>query len=506
MSGQLVRNTVSGSLGGAASTFSSFVSAILVAQLLGPEGAGAITYALWCIAIATTIADLGLGIVLQRFVADLAARGKQLEAERLVGTAARLRLLSIVFAAAACYLALRLGISGSEAAAVLGQPLLLALVVVSVAVQSLSSLYSAFLKGRQWFGRLAAHTLVAAALQVVVVGLGAWQGGVPGALAGYAVAVSAMAVCGLQLLRFGAGLTVALRRKIVRFALISWSAGLVGGLVASRVEILFLESYVDLRAVGLFAAATSLASLATTVPTLLTSALLAYFSQQHGLGNHAQMAAVYRTAVLTVALLALPACFGMAAITSVLVPLLFGTAFAEAAVAATILLAPAAVYVLGAPNSNLIYGSGRSGILLASSLAGLATTVLLSLLLIPRLGLIGAACARAAMQFLTVTIETGYVGFRLGITPPWSGLARVTLAAAAAGAAAFGLISAVGGLTGLTLAVPTGVLVYLFALRWSGAPAQLDSAVLDRAAAASPLFMTSIVRFLYPGWRSAASG
>jgi hypothetical protein len=49
----------------------------------GPRGMGVSAYATWCIVIAATIADLGIGTVLQRFVPNLRAAGEHDEPGRM---------------------------------------------------------------------------------------------------------------------------------------------------------------------------------------------------------------------------------------------------------------------------------------------------------------------------------------------------------------------------------------------------------------------------------------
>src|SRR4051794_6814220 len=96
MAGALVRNTFFGFVSGGAGQGAGFIGAVVAARLLGPEGAGVIAYAAWCITVAATIADLGIRLVLQRFVPNLRAEGKHDVAERLIGTSVRLSVLAMI--------------------------------------------------------------------------------------------------------------------------------------------------------------------------------------------------------------------------------------------------------------------------------------------------------------------------------------------------------------------------------------------------------------------------
>jgi len=329
-------------------------------------------------------------------------------------------------------------------------------------------------------------SLITSLIQMLVTVVGAWLWGVAGALAAYVVGSVLLAFPGLRLLGKKPGVGQDLRGHIMRFALTSWSAGVIGGLVWSRSEIVFLEHFVGIRAVGLFAAASTLTLMATTLPVLLNSALLPYFSEQHGLEAREPIHRVYRAMTGIVALLVAPACVGAAAIAPVLVPLLFGAEFADATPIAMVLLIPAGIGAVAASTTNLIYSTGKSAILLISNAVGLAGTILLALLVIPRFGLMGAAWSRAAVHVTVVAIETWYVSKKLGFTPPYRALGAITLASLIQGIVAYGLTIGVGGVTSLVLAIPAAIIVYMLALRALAVLPMLDPGLVDNAIAHAP--------------------
>jgi O-antigen/teichoic acid export membrane protein len=97
MPSALARNTFLGFIAGAAFALAGFIGSAIAARLLGPNGMGVIAYAVWCVTVATTIAGLGMGMVLQRFIPNLRAEGKRDdEAEGLIGAAARLSMLATI--------------------------------------------------------------------------------------------------------------------------------------------------------------------------------------------------------------------------------------------------------------------------------------------------------------------------------------------------------------------------------------------------------------------------
>jgi O-antigen/teichoic acid export membrane protein len=300
----------------------------------------------------------------------------------------------------------------------------------------------------------------------------------------------------LKLLRTKPGVGQALRRQVVRFALPSWATAVIGGLVFGRTEIVFLQHYTGLAAVGLFAAAATIAEVAVQLPPLLLSALLPRFSEQFGLGAHEHMQRLYRTITGLLALVIVPLCLGLAAIAPVLVPLFFGTDFTDAGPVASVLLIAAAVSSLGVTTFYLLQSMGKTGFLLWSNGLGLVGTIALGFVLVPHFGLMGAACSRAVVQVMVVLIETWYVTRRLGITPPYRVLGAITLAAVAQGAVAYAIGMQLGGALSLLVAIPAAGVVYLLGLRLLSVMTMIDPKLMSRLVQRLPNRVRPLTRFV----------
>jgi O-antigen/teichoic acid export membrane protein len=83
MPGASVRNTFFGFVSAGPIQLSAIVGGVVAPGCSGPRGMGVLAYATWCIVIAATIADLGIGTVLQRFVPNLRAAGEHDEPGRM---------------------------------------------------------------------------------------------------------------------------------------------------------------------------------------------------------------------------------------------------------------------------------------------------------------------------------------------------------------------------------------------------------------------------------------
>lgn len=490
MPAAFARNTLLAASSGVAAALAGFIGSVIAARLLGPAGVGVIAYAGWCVMVAAPIVGLGgIAFVLQRFIPNLRAEGKHDEAEDLIGAAARLSTLATIVGSLLLFAWLYWpGRSAMEAPSQAPRIVLIVLVLAWFIGSGLAAVYTGYLKGEQRFGEFARLSTVSALIRLLVTVLGAWLFGVAGGLAAGMAAYALPASRISRLLRKRPRVGHDLRRHVMRFGLTSWAVGAIAALVwgPGRAEVVFLEHYAGIGVVGIFAAAATLADMAMQLPGLLLPALLPYLSEQYGLGAHDKVHRLYRVMMGILALVMMPCCIGIAAIAPVLVPLLFGAEFADAVPVAMVLMIAASVIGVGVTPSNLIYSTGKIGLLPISNGLGLAATIVFGFLVIPHFGLIGAACSRAVAQVLVVAIETWYVTSRLGVAPPYRALGAITLAAVIQGAVAYGLVSWLGGVTSLVLAIPAAVVVYLVALRTIAVLPMLDPALVDTVIADAP--------------------
>lgn len=460
------RNTILGFVSGAAVALSGFVGNAITARLLGPDNLGIYAYVVLCVTVASTIAALGMDLVQQRFIPNLRAEGRDAEADGLIGATTRLSMAAAFIAGLLLFGYLEgPGRSVLQASSATSRFIVIAVALGWFICWRMADLYLFNIRGEQRFAEFARVSAVSAVLKVATMALGAWIFGIPGALAGYIAANIVPAGRMFRLLRNKPGVAPELRREVIGFALVSWTIALIGSLVFGRTQILFLEHYTGLAAVGLFTAAVTVAEMAAQLPPLLLSALLPRFSEQHGLQAHENMQRLYRTMTSLIAMVIVPLCLTLAAVAPVLLPLVFGADFADAVPAASVLLICAAISSLGGTTLYLILSVGKTGLLLISNAVGLAGTVALGFLLIPRFGLMGAAWSRGTIQVIVIVLETALAAVRLGIAPSYRALGAITLASVAGGGVAYAAVTEVGGAKSLLIAVPAAVVTYLVALR-----------------------------------------
>ncbi|MDG5481466.1 lipopolysaccharide biosynthesis protein [Mycolicibacterium gadium] len=489
-----LRNTILGFGSGAAVALAGFIGNAITARLLGPDHLGIFAYVVFCVTIASVVASLGINVVQQRFIPNLRAEGKDDQADGLTGALTRVSMLASVAGGVALFAFLYWpGRKATEMPSQTTQMVVFAVALIWFFFWRMAEVYQFYLRGEQRFGELARISAISALVKLAVIALGAWLFGIPGALAGFIAGNLLPASRIVRLLRMKPFVGQVLRGQVMKFAMASWATGVLGALVFGRTEILFLEHYTGLSAVGFFTAAVTVAEMAVQLPPLLLSALLPRFSEQHGLGAQDDMQRLYRTMTALIALLIVPLCLGLAAIAPVLVPLLFGAEFDDAVPVASVLLVAAAISSLGVTTFYLLQSVGKTGFLLLSNGLGLIGTIVLGFLLVPRYGLIGAAWSRGAVQVSVVLIETWYVTRKLQISPPYRALGAIALASGAQAAVAYFLCLEFGGMVALLIAIPAAIITYLVALRALAVTRIVDPGLRERLISKAPARMRPVI-------------
>ncbi len=485
----LVKNSAFSTIAGILVSLTGLISTLLIARVLGVEGAGVVAFAVWIALTGASFADVGMSMCLMRYVPELQARGQERLAEPLA--AAMFRIVALVLAMSVIALiAISYGLPGSLDGTAWS------LVGVLMVVQTLSALFIAYLKGRQQFDRVAALAWKSSLCQIAVLIVGLASFGTNIALVAYVAGALLPFLLSLRLLAAPAHIPADLKRRVFVFASVNWVTTVIGALVWRRAEILFLQMFWGFGSVGLFSAGLALSSVATLLPALLLGALLPHFSSQIGRERMDEMHATYATVTRLMGVLVFPICFGVAAICPVLVPMLYGAQFADAVPSAMILAVGAAIGIAAATNTNVLFGLERVHILLGANVLGVLLLILCGLTVVPRFGVEGAALTRVVVQSAVVAIECWYVVRRLGFHSPMAALLKAAVAASMCAAAAFAIVMFVGGPASLLLAVPAGALVYLLSIRKLRVLEAEDRRLLMNAASRIPASLRAPVLLL----------
>lgn len=223
-------------------------------------------------------------------------------------------------------------------------------------------------------------------------------------------------------------------RRIFSFSMVSWVSALAStGLIWTDTLLIgVLKGNAD---VGVYNVSTRIVTLAVFVMAPINAAFGPQLAHLHHVGEHAQIARIYRAASTWIVRLALPA-FVLLTVFPAHILAFFGHDFATGATVTAILAVGQFVNASTGPCGTVLNMSGRVAINMVDNVAVLALDIALNLLLIPRLGIVGAAIAWStslAVVNLTRVVQV----WRFEHVLPWtSGMLRATVAAAAAAAVA----------------------------------------------------------------------
>lgn len=379
----------------------AFVVNLLLARTLGTAHYGRLAYLTTLIGIAGSILALGLSSAMIQFGAKAHAAGRVQEVRRILSASQGFRILVV---APLLTLLVLLLVDVRPALLALGivfgvwLPAALDGAVIGMSIENKSAAAARV--------AMATNVVVQAGVVVAVLTLGTadavWAART--ACAGAAVSF-ALTVVSRSYLR--AVLRPTLPRGFPtgfwRFAIPTGAAALLGELVVSRTEVVFLEAFSTPSAVGLFALAFGVSSHAFAPAHALTGPLIPAISGLREVDKDLVAAAFSRSLRASSTLVALIGAATTPAL-AILVPALYGEEYSAAAPAVLALGIVGSLDVAGAPALAFVLArlSGRR--YLAVNLAALAVDVAVALCLIPTLGLWGAVIANASGTLVRVVL------------------------------------------------------------------------------------------------------
>jgi O-antigen/teichoic acid export membrane protein len=485
MATKFVRNSSYGVLTGVCATFGSFLTSLVVARTLGVEGSGSVAFFIWLVTTSVTIFAAAIPFVIARFIPEMMARG---EGEQAAALVARLFKPLVLLIAIPCLAFLTYSVwiyfLGAGERLYTQNPLAYVLVACCCVAQAVGDYARARYRGYQQLDKLASIVILSVGLQILIVAAGSLLFGVPGALCGYLVGSGLPALFLARGLRTNAFVDPELLRRVRRFARFRWASEILAAFVWARIEIVFLQGYVDHASVGLLSVGMTLANLAVQGPLMMTWGLLPKFAEHFGNSQTIAASEAYATSTRFMALVAFPACFGLAALLPELLPILFGAGFTPAIPAAILLTCGAAIPAAAIVGTNVVWAADRSDLDFYSGLIGACIAVAGCMTLIPAFGLMGAVASRVITQISVVAIFTFLMAKKLHIAPPFIDLGKILAAAIVCAVTARLVMVTVNGFIAIPLAVAAGAVVYAIATRLFHALPKAD-AIKIRAMAAS---------------------
>ncbi len=183
--------------------------------------------------------------------------------------------------------------------------------------------------------------------------------------------------------------------------LFAYSIPLVAALLITTstyyIDRLVLSSIANLTTVGVYNYAILFATAAFFVANPFASILNTRFSALFGRSEWTHIRTTFRNSSTLIVLAFVPLALGAAALGPVLLRYVVGRAFVAAAIPLAALLGISAVFITANVLFSLATGIRRTTTLLAASSCALVGNASLSILLVPHLGMLGAAIGNSAM-------------------------------------------------------------------------------------------------------------
>ncbi len=233
-------------------------------------------------------------------------------------------------------------------------------------------------------------------------------------------------------------------------------------LALQRLDIILVAVLIGPAQAAVYTAATRFLVVGQLTSTAISTAAQPRLSELLAVENRAAANALYRTATAWVVLLTWPL-YLLCAVFADVVLGVFGSGYAAGGPVVLVLAGAMLVATACGMVDTVLNMAGRTSWTLANSVVALTVLVVVDLLLIPRLGILGAAIGWAAAILVNNLLPLTQLVRHLGLHP----FGRGTLTAVVLSAACFGLVPAVTAVlvpddrTAVAVAAAAGTLTFL---------------------------------------------
>lgn len=452
---------------------SQFISAVAggllivgLARLLDPDGYGLLFLSLSVIGVFQMVARLGIGRSAGRYVSEY----KEIDQTQIPYIVRTSLLVNIV---ALTVTALILAVSYRYIASFLNEPELVPFLLLGVLLVGLGTANTfvekvlqgfeaiTFVAGWEIFGRISRLLI---ALGLVVSGFGAL-----GALWGYVISAMLMTAIGFVYLfrrvrsvrNNTARVEPGLRRRIVEYA-IPITATNTAKVLDKRVDTVLVGYFLSPVAVSYYVLGSQVVSFVETPMSALGFTLSPSFGAQKAAGNIDQVSRIYEQALTKGLLLYAPMGAGIVLVADPMIHLVFGADYAGAIVVLQVLGVYAMLQAVTKVTSNGLDFLGRARERAIAKGVVSVLNVALNIMLIPLLGVVGAAIATVITHgiYTVVTVYIAAQEFDLRFSFILQNLGVVGGITVVMSAVVFVLIDFISGWITLGLVVAIGVLVW----------------------------------------------
>jgi O-antigen/teichoic acid export membrane protein len=447
---------------------SSLGCSVAVARVMGPEKLGYYSYLTFLASMAGWIAAFGIPSAIRRYAAEAYGRGDFITAKLIIRATFRIQLaLAVVTVAAGLAVVWLFVPLEHRSYAVITVVGILPLLLYTIPTAAISATED-----------LAPNVKASIVSTFVTAGVTAaalvFDWGLPGlASAMLAARTTDLVLREIAYRRIYAQypdpprrerLPPELRRKIARFC---WQATMITALellVWERSEVFFLERFSTIVQVAFYSLSFNLSQHLLLLPRVASTAAAATFSVQQG-RDPRQTTGLAVGTMRVLAMICIPAAFGLGALAEPLLRTLYGAKFLPAIPAFAILAILTLGKALQMPARQLLTAADKQTLIVKWGLVLAVINLAIDFALIPRYGALGAAIAKGTIQVIGAVSIWSIVVAAFQARLPLGRLGRTTVAALAMYLAVRALSAAVPPVVAVALGPPLGIAIVMVLFR-----------------------------------------
>lgn len=441
-----LRNTVFSSIGIYTEYILGMLTSIFIARHLGPADFGTYSAIIWLVAMGIAMTNSGTASAVIKFVAELRGSGRE---DLIAATIAYLHRAQRWFMLVVLVVGgLLFWLAGEAFAPGLNHVVLYGFFVLAIALRAQYMFNVGVAKGFEDFRAIAIVALVAAPLNLVMVVTTWWLDAEVEALLVVFV-LSGIVFYAMSRARtrplippapVGIVLPDELQRRLRRHMCLVAVTVAIGFLVASDVEVFFLNLFDSASSAGYFKVAYQLASgAANLLPGVIGALLLPMMAGALSQGREVAGRRFVTSTNYLFVLAAPLAAFG-GVFCAPIIQLMYGAQYMAAIPVFAICLGACALTTASHGASSLLVSADRQLTVLALVVFSGVIKVTLDLIMIHAWGLLGAAVAYLIVAILGVAATFTIAIRAIGMQPEWQRLLRIALAAAISAGALWPLL------------------------------------------------------------------
>lgn len=408
------------------SKFLAYVFRAIVAKHYGASVYGLLVLAIAIASLVASTALLGLDGGLLRYVAYHLGNANKKILVPMISS-----VVKVVFPIS-LFLGLATFVFAKEVSTIFfHKPELALFLQIAAFLIPLFGLYSIFDKLLQAFqdakGLVIARNFVDPLGKVVLLGLFLLLGvGIWGVVFAYVFGVGLSAVVMFFLLRkkmpgFG---SIFFRQEKLSRELVSYSLPLLFSsfliMLLSWIDIIILGIFVDSASVGIYDAASVTSRLTAIVPlalsTMFMPAITEVFAKNHS-ADYSNIGRLYKHISKWGLILLLPASFFLAMFSKTVLTSFFGPEFGAGAISLVMLVTVHMIWGLNLLSSNVLEMFKRTKVILYNCILSAAINLVLNFILIPKMGIVGAAIATSISTLIITLVYVIEASYLIGKSP-----------------------------------------------------------------------------------------